>query len=139
MSKINGTLVLFKIDDNGNPAKLAHVEGATWNSSFELSDVTDKDSEGYREYLEEAGIRDASIDVNGFATFGSTGNVAELAGYLESREELDFTFGPDGVGNINFVGKCLFNSHSIDAPNEQGATFTGTSTVNGKWDIDVVS
>lgn len=139
MSKINGTLVLFKVDDNGSPVKLAHVESATWNSSFELADVTDKDSEGYREYLEEAGIREASIDVNGFATFGTTGNVKELAEYLESRKEIDFVFGPDEVGNVNFSGKALFNEHSIEAPNEEGATFTGTATVNGEWDIDVTS
>lgn len=131
--------MLLKISDDGSPTTLAHVESATWNSSFELSDVTDKDSQGYRVYLQQSGIRDASIDVNGFATFGSNGNVKELAEMLDSREEIDFVFGPEGSGNVNFTGKALFNEHSIEAPNEEGTTFTGTATVNGKWDIEVLS
>jgi hypothetical protein len=139
MARINGTLILLKIGANGSPQTLAHVENATWNSSFELADVSNKDSEGYREYLEEAGTRDASIDVNGHATFGSSGNVKELAEMLDDRKNIDFVFGPEGAGNVNFTGKALFNEHSIDTPNEEGATFTGTATVNGKWDIEVTS
>lgn len=130
MSKISGTLVLFDFDGS----KLAHIDNVTWNSSFSLAEAADKDSEGYQEYLENAGLREASMDINGNADFEyASGNQKKLAQALKSRSNFDFVFGPSAANNLNFTGSCLINDHSIDAPNEETTTFSATAPVNGKW------
>jgi len=131
MAKINGTLVLFDLDGD----ELAHVDNATWNSSFSPADAADKQSGGYQEYLEEAGLREASIDIDGNATFGAGGNVEQLAEAIQSRQNLPFVFGPE-TGGLQFTGQCLINDHSISAPNEGTTTFTAVASVNGPWTID---
>lgn len=135
MAKINGTLVLLKADsEGGTPTTLAHIDNATWNSSFSLAEAADKDSEGFQEYLESAGLREASIDIDGNADFVyATGNQKELAEYLRERNNIDFVFGPEAANNLNFTGSALVNEHSIDSPNEETTTFSATATVNGKW------
>lgn len=129
-NKINGTLVLFDLD--GNP--VTHIDSATWNSSFSLAEAADKDSDGFQEYLENAGLREASIDIDGNATFDyASGNQKDLAEKLKGRSKFSFVFGPDAVGDLNFTGDCFINDHSIDAPNEETTTFSATATVTGEW------
>jgi hypothetical protein len=136
MAKINGTLVLFDIDGN----TLAHVDNATWNSSLSLAQATDKDSAGYMQYLESAGMMEASIDVNGNADFvAADGNAKELADALVARTNLSFVFGPSASGSLNFSGNCLLSDNGFEAPNEETSTFTATFNVNGQWSIDTVS
>ena len=132
MAKINGTLVLFK----KNGSVLAHVDNATWNSSLSLAQATDKDSEGHMEYLENAGLMEASIDLNGNADFTyADGNVKELAEALKARQNIPFIFGPEESTSTNFRGDCLISEHGLDAPNEETATFNTTANVNGKWEV----
>jgi hypothetical protein len=136
MAKINGTLVLFTLGGD----TLAHVDNCTWNSSFTLAQATDKDSGGFMEYLEQAGLKEASLDINGNADFvAASGNVKELAEALDNRQNLAFVFGPTASGSVQFSGNCLISDHSIDTPNEETTTFTATATVNGDWTIDTVS
>jgi len=132
MAKINGTLVLFK----KNGSVLAHVDNATWNSSLSLAQATDKDSEGHMEYLENAGLLEASIDLNGNADFAhADGNVKELADALKARQNIPFVFGPEGSTFVNFTGNCLISEQGLDTPNEETATFNTTANVNGKWEV----
>lgn len=141
MAKINGTLILLKVDsEGGSPSTLAHIDNATWNSSFSLAEAADKDSNGFQEYLENAGLREASIDISGNADFASAGgNQKELAEYLRTRSNVDFVFGPEAADNLNFLGTALINEHSIDSPNEETTTFSATATVNGEWTIETTS
>ena len=136
MARINGTLVLLSLGGD----VLAHVDNADWNSSLTLADVTDKDSDGFREYLQNAGIMEASISVNGFADFvAATGNVKDLADILKARQNVAFIFGPTASGSVQFTGNCLFTEHNLGAPNEEGATFTASASVNGEWNIVTAS
>ena len=137
MPKINGTLILLKVDtEGGSPTTLAHIDSATWNSSFSLAEAADKDSNGFQEYLEEAGLREASIDIDGNADFDyADGNQKQLAEYLRTRSNIEFVFGPEATSNLNFTGSALVNDHSIDSPNEETTTFSATATVNGEWQI----
>lgn len=132
MAKISGTLVLFK----KNGSVLAHVDNATWNSSLSLAQATDKDSAGHMEYLENAGLKEASIDLNGNADFTfASGNVKELADALNARQNIPFVFGPEGASYVNFTGDCLINEQGFEAPNEETATFNTSAAVNGSWNI----
>lgn len=127
---INGTLILLDVDGS----VLAHIDSATWNSSFSLAEAADKDSDGFQEYLEEAGLREASMDIDGNANFDyADGNQKDLAEKLKGRSKFSFVFGPDSAGDLNFTGDCFINDHSIDAPNEETTTFSATATVTGEW------
>lgn len=127
---INGTLILLDVDGS----VLTHIDSVTWNSSFSLAEAADKDSDGYQEYLENAGLREASMDIDGNANFDyASGNQKDLAEKLKGRSKFDFVFGPDSVGDLNFTGSCFINDHSIDAPNEETTTFSATATVTGEW------
>jgi hypothetical protein len=140
MPKINGTLVLFKTDASGSSAALVHVDSATWNSSLSLAQATDKGSAGFMEYLEEAGLMEASIDANGNADFTAVGgNVKELQDALQARQNLAFVFGPEATGEVQFSGNCILNDNSYEAPNEETSTFSASFAVNGEWTIDTVS
>lgn len=132
MAKINGTLVLFTL--GGDP--IVHIDNATWNSSLTLAQATDKGSAGFTEYLENAGLKEATIDIDGNADFtAATGNVKDLADALNARTNFAFVFGPAGNGEVNFTGNCIVTDHSISSPNEDTTTFTATATVNGTWTV----
>ena len=133
MAKFNGTLTILSLGES--PSPLAHVDNATWNSSFSLAQATDKDSGGFMEYLEAAGLREATIDISGNADFTeTTGNASLLLGYQLDRENIGFTFAT--TGGISISGEGLLSDLSFDTPNEETSTFTGTLTVNGEFGID---
>ena len=130
MAKINGTLVLVNL---GGTA-LAHVDNCTLNTELELAESTDKDSGGFREYLENAGLRGGTIDVSGNADFAAAaGNAKQLADYLLARSNVSFIFGPTAAGSLQVTGNALTNNLSIEAPNEQTATLSGSLTINGSF------
>jgi hypothetical protein len=133
MAKYNGTLTILSLGPS--PTPLAHVDNATFNASFDLAQATDKDSGGFMEYLEEAGLRQATIDIAGNADFTeTTGNAELLFEYMIDRENIGFTFAT--TGGISISGEGLLNDLSFDTPNEETSTFTGTLTVNGEFAID---
>lgn len=133
--KIPGTLVLFKLGDT--PSTLAHVEEATISIESELPENTDKDSAGFREILEGAGVRSASIDVSGFADWSNTnGNAKQLAEAVMDRENLGFAFGPEGSSYFQITGECRAGNVELGAPNEDSATISGTFESTGEFEIE---
>jgi hypothetical protein len=92
------------------------------------------------EYLENAGMLEASIDVNGNADFTAVdGNAKELQDALLARENLAFVFGPEGSGEVQFSGNCMLSDNGYEAPNEETSTFSASFNVNGEWTVDTVS
>ena len=135
MSKINGTLVLLKLGQT--PSSLTHVENATFTLDVELPENTDKDSQGFRDILENAGVRSGSIDVSGFADWGKTnGNAKEVFSAVYGRENLGFTFGPEGVDYWQIVGQCRGSNVELGAPNEESAPISGTFETTGQFIIE---
>lgn len=135
MSKINGTLVLFQL--GATPSTLAHVENSSINISVDLPENTDKDSEGFREILEEAGVKQASISVDGYADFSfADGNAKELIDTVLDRKNVGFAFGPEGSGSFQITGSCRSSDAELGAPNEDSATISGTFETTGKFEVE---
>ena|SRR5690554_2295080 len=133
MAKFSGTLTILQLGPS--PSPLAHVDNATFNSSFSPSQATDKDSGGFMEYLENAGLREGSIDIAGNADFtAGTGNAEQLLEYQLSRQNIGFVFAT--TGGISISGQGLLSDLSFDTPNEETSTFTGTLTINGEYGIE---
>jgi hypothetical protein len=132
MSYINGTLVLVQLGDT--PKTLAH-SSATWNSSYSPVELENKENGKFTAYLEDAGKIQASIDVDADADFSKTdGNAYDLAGYVQTRKNIAFVFGPDS-GGFTIEGNAMCSSLNITAAAEDKATLSGTLSVNGTWTL----
>jgi len=127
MAKINGTLILLDIDGE----TLAHVQDATLTINRELPDSSDKDSGGWAEHLEGAGLRDWEISVNGWAEYTSGGNATILAELIMDRQSVPIVWGPSTTGDLNFTGTASLGNLELGAPNEETAPISGSLTGNG--------
>lgn len=135
MAKINGTLLILNVD--GSP--LAHVSNATLNTSRDLPEANDKDSAPWADHLDEGGLLNWSIDVDGNADWLDTANVEVLFDIISSRTAVDIVFGPEAAGYTNFTGKASTNDLTFEAPNEETATFSGVMTGKGELTKTVTS
>lgn len=127
MAKIKGNLVLFSVA--GDP--VAHMQNVTLSTSSTLAEATDFDSNGWVEYLTDAGLRSWSIAVDGNADLATGANAADLIAAVTSRANQAIVFGPAGAGNVNFTGNVIFESAEITAANEAAVTFSATAQGNG--------
>ena len=131
MAKINGTLLILKVDGT----ELAQVANATLNINRELPEANDKDSAPWADHLDEAGLKDWSVDVDGNADWVNNANVEDLWRILDGRTAVPIVFGPQSSTYMNFTGNASLNGLTVEAPNEETATFSGTLTGQGALTI----
>ena len=130
-TQLNGTLCLFKL--GSSPSTIALVEDATITINSDLPEGTTKDSAGFRQLLASAGIRSASISVNGKASFtATTGNFAILSKAVLDRVNLGFSFGP-ASGGVNVTGQCRAGEVSVSSPMEESCTISGSFESTGAF------
>lgn len=130
MAKINGTLVIFTLDGE----ELAHVQDATLSINRELPDSTDKDSAGWEEHLNDAGLRNWEISVNGWASYDDDSNLDDLMALILTRQSATIVWGPT-TGDIQLTGDASLGGLELGAPNEDTATISGTLTGNGPLEL----
>ena len=134
MAKISGTLVLFKLGTT--PSTLTHVTDATLSVDVDIPESTDKDSQGFRELLESAGVKSGSISTDGFADWSKTdGNAKTVLEAVLGRENLGFSFGPEGTEYFQVTGTCRASSAELGSPNEDTAPISGTFETTGEFEI----
>lgn len=134
MAKINGTLVLFKLGDT--PSTLTHVTDATFSVDVDIPEATDKDSAGFRELLENAGVTSGSISSDGYADWSQTdGNVKTVLEAVLNRENLGFSFGPEGATEFQITGTCRAAGAELGSPNEDTAPLSGSFETTGEFEI----
>lgn len=131
MSKICGTLIILDVD--GSP--ITHVTNATLNTSRELPDANDKDSAPWADHLDDCGLREWSVDVDGNADWQEDGNVQTL--YELFGTSTDIIFGPEASANVNFTGEASLNDLTLEAPNNETATLSGSIT--GKGELELIT
>lgn len=133
--KINGTLIILDVD--GEP--VTHVSDATLNINRELPDANDKDSAPWADHLDEAGLMDWNIDVDGNADWLEEGNVKTLFDLIVARTAVDIVFGPEEAGYINFTGSASPNGLELGSPVEETAPLSGTMEGKGQLDYIITS
>lgn len=135
MAKISGTLVLFKLGTT--PSTLTHVTDATLSVDVDIPESTDKDSQGFRELLEDAGVKSGSISTDGFADWSKTdGNAKTVLEAVLGRENLGFSFGPEGTEYFQVTGTCRAAGAELGSPNEDTAPISGTFETTGEFEIE---
>lgn len=135
MAKINGTLIILDVD--GSP--VTHVSNATLNTSRELPEANDKDSAPWADHLDDAGLMEWSIDVDGNADWLENGNVQTLFQLITGRTAVPIVFGPEAAGYVNFTGNASTNDLSLETPSEETATLSGTMTGKGELELIITS
>ena len=133
MSAFNGTVMLLSLE--GTP--LALQTDATLNIEQDLPDATHKSSGGWADHIN--GLRSWSIDVDGRASIGNTGNFAVLFDLIANRENVAMEFAPSTGGGVKVTGNVSLANVSLGAPLEDTASLSGTLTGKGELSKAVVS
>lgn len=108
-NKVSGASVILNlVGDSDKLTPIGGQTGATINRSAETVDVTNKVSEGYKEYV--ATWKDWSIDCDAFVTLGD-----------EGQTQLETAFADGSAVNVSIrIG---------DDSNAKGITYTGSALI----------
>jgi hypothetical protein len=136
MAKMNGTLILLKVEGNV-------IEALTTNSfesSTDMIECTSKSSGRFKEFI--PGEMGATISFEGKYNDTGTGanlTMADLMGYYTAGTKIDFVMGGTTASNEIVEGEGYLSDITWDAPQNEITTFSGTIQVSGTWTLDVVS
>ena len=131
MAILNGTEL--KVYSSGTTNLVAFAQNCTLNVNHSTREITNKESNGFKEVLE--GVRDFSIDVDGaYAWTNAQG--ADLTdgaddlidtNVLTNRLPVTFMFGDNQTTDDNFYsGKGFITSMSLTGGTEDTATYSFT-------------
>jgi predicted secreted protein len=131
MAILNGTEL--KVYSTGTTNLVAFAQNCTLNVNHSPREITNKESNGFKEMLE--GLRDFSIDVDGAYAWtdasGSTiANGADdvlQTNILANRLQVDFIFGDTASTlDVSYAGKGYITSMSFTGGTEDTATYSMT-------------
>lgn len=134
MPILNGTEI--KVYSSGTTNLVAYAQNCTLNVNHSPREITNKESNGFKEILE--GLRDFSIDIDGaYAWTDAQSTPAALTNgaddllqtnILNARQAVDFIFGDTSGGtgshDVSYAGKGFITSVSITGGTEDTATFS---------------
>ena len=131
---INGT----KFGVYAAGTKIGYATSASISINHNLRDTSTKDSGGWRDQLE--GQRDWEVSVEGMLIFvdGSGGAIADktadelYTSYIASRTEFEIKFSTEVSGDIKWTGNAFMTSLSMDTPNEDSSTWSGSFSGTGQ-------
>lgn len=122
-NKVAGASVILKVKKDNSFVAIGGQTGASINRNAETIEVTNKVSEGYREYV--AGWKDWSIDCDAFVTLGDEGQTA-LEEKFANGEAIDVSVRIGDTSNANgitYAGKAIITSLSTDLSQDDAVTY----------------
>jgi predicted secreted protein len=139
MAILNGTDI--KVYDSTTNILVAFAQNGTINVNHSVREITNKESNGYKEVLE--GLRDFTVSLDGAYAWTDSGGTALtngaddllLSNIITNRVALTIRFGNTGgaTGDTYYQGSVFLDSFSVTAPTEDTATyslnFTGTGAI----------
>jgi predicted secreted protein len=130
MAILNGTEI--KVYSTGTTNLVAFAQNCTLNVNHSPREITNKESNGYKEILE--GLRDYSVDIDGAYAWTNKSGVALTDGVddtletnvLNARQQVSFIFGDTSTNDISYAGNGYITSVSITGGTEDTATYSLT-------------
>lgn len=118
-NKVSGASVILNVGET----PIGGQTGATINRSAETIDVTNKVSDGYKEYV--SGWKDWSIDCDAFVTLGDEGQTAlETAFAAGTAVDVSVRIGADeNAKGITYAGSALVTSLTTDLSQDDAVTY----------------
>jgi len=133
MPSINGTTLVLDVDGSA----LALITSSTLSIEQDLPDSSTKDSNAWAEHIN--GQRSWSVDAEGNVDMATGANAETLTDLILNQSKVDIEFAPNNTGDIKFTGTVSTNSVSIEAPNEDVASISGSMTGDGELVKSTVS
>jgi predicted secreted protein len=133
MAILNGTELKIYSGTSGQTNLVAFAQNCTVTINNTTREITNKESNGYKEVLEST--RDWSIDVDGAYAWTNAAGAALTDGaddliqtnILANRLQFDVIFGDnDTTGDVSYTGKVYITSASMTGSYEDTATYTLT-------------
>jgi|TARA_R100000149_G_scaffold66466_2_gene45836 TP901-1 family phage major tail protein len=122
----NGTSLVLKVDTSGggSPVLLGASTSCTVNFTLDTFETTNKDSAHRKSFLPAA--TGFTMDCEAFYTTDETVAPDNLMSALNSRTEVDVEFNEASAttGDYKYTGKAYITSCSLNAPNEDAATYS---------------
>ena len=118
--KFNGTLLGAYKDGT----LMTYSTNFTLNVDNDMFEVTNKDSGGWREIM--AGARSWSITGDAFLAFDAAMTMDDLFTEMNARTSFNVRFSTEVSGDIYWHGSCYVSNISVNAPMEDGVTYSFT-------------
>jgi|TARA_R100000081_G_scaffold49546_1_gene23746 predicted secreted protein len=131
MAILNGTELKVYSGNSGQTNLIAFAQNCTLNVNHSPREITNKDSNGFKEILE--GLRDYSLDVDGAYAWTNGGGTAVTDGaddlidanILTTRQPVTFMFGDNQSTDDNYyTGQGYITSMSLTGGTEDTATYS---------------
>jgi len=136
MAIFNGTDLVLTLDSvaGGTEYKLMHATSCTLSVAADTIDISNKDSDGFRDLL--GGQKSFSLSADGLMDFVSTGSTTdpdELFTALLARNPLGFTFALATPAGYKWTGEAILTSLEVTGGVEDAPTYSvsleGTGTI----------
>ena len=122
----NGTSLVLSIDTSGggSPVLLGASTSCSVNFTLDTFETTNKDSAHRKSYLPAA--TGFTMDCEAFYTTDETVAPDNIMTALNARTLIDVEFNEasDTTGDYKYTGKAYITSCSLNAPNEDAATYS---------------
>lgn len=125
MAAQNGTAVVLKVEGT----TIAKGKSNTFNLSRALIDVSNKDSNGYKEQIYGQGS--GSFDFDGVFDESGTYGYEDLYDAITGKTILTVRMTSATTGDKYYEAECLISNLSLAAPMEDVETFTCTFEITG--------
>lgn len=122
-NKVAGASVIIKVKKDEGLIPIGGQTGASINRNADTIEVTNKVSDGYREYV--AGWKDWSIDCDAFVTLGDEGQTL-LEDKFAKGEAIEVSVrigGDENAKGITYTGTALITSLSTDLSQDDAVTY----------------
>jgi len=132
MAKNRGDVAFFEVSDDGGSTwnKLGNRNTLTVDINRDEIEVTDADSQGWREYL--ASYKDATIDVEGFINSDDTGQ-GLLLDHVLNDTDIRARWGyVEGSGEDQYEAPVFHTSSTKDNPIDDAGSFSFSLRVKEK-------
>jgi len=129
MTAQKGRLYLLKLGTAGAGGTVAGVRTTSLKINNEEVDITNKDSAGWRELLEAAGVQSVDIDVEGITS--DAANYETLQGYAQAQTINGFQLINTATDTDAISGNFLITGWTQGQPHNKEATFSCTLKSSG--------
>lgn len=129
MAAQKGRLFLLKLGTAGAGGTVAGVRTANFKINNEEVDITNKDSAGWRELLEGAGVQSVDIDIEGIVSDAAT--YETLQGYAQAQTINGFQLINTGTDTDAISGLFLITGWTQSTGYNNEVTFACTLKSSG--------
>lgn len=107
-----------------NNVAIAHSTSHTFNFDTNMLDASSKDSNGWADFI--CGQNSWSIDFESLFAMDAAYGLDELIDLQLNRTLVTLKFSTEETGDIYFTGSAYLQNTSLEAPNEEVTTYSGS-------------